>query len=69
MQEDGDDFVDLAVGTLDDPRAVTFARQIGVESRMPWFAKLHSLPEFQTQDTRSPEELARLKSFQFPDKA
>ena len=68
MQEDGDDFIDIAVGTLDDPSKVKFTRQIGVESRMPWFAALHLLPELETKDTRPKEEVARLKSNQFTDK-
>ena len=34
MHEDGDDFVDIAVGTLDDPSDVAFTRQIGIESRL-----------------------------------
>ena len=67
MQEDGDDNIDVAAGTLDDPSVVAFSRQIGIESRLPWFAKLHLLPEVETQDTRPATELARLKSNQHKD--
>ena len=67
MQEDGNDTIDVAAGTLDDPSVVAFSRQIGIESRLPWFAKLHLLPEVETQDTRPATELARLKSNQHKD--
>ncbi len=67
MQEDGDGFIDIAAGTLDDPSGLTFTRQIGVESRQPWFKTLHALPELQTAETRSAEELARLVSRQHKD--
>ena len=67
MQEDGDDTIDIAAGTLDDPSGVVFSRQIGIECRLPWFAQLHLLPEVKTQDTRPAAELARLKSNQHKD--
>jgi len=68
MYEAGEDFIDLAAGTLDDPSGITFTRQIGIESRLPWFKTLHQLPEFETSATRSAEDLIRLASRQFPDK-
>ena len=67
MQEDGDGHINLAAGTLDDPSSITFTRQIGIESRLPWFATLHNLPELKTQDTRPQDELVRLRSRQHPD--
>ena len=65
--EDGDTFIDIAAGTLDDPSGLTFTRQIGVESRQPWFKTLHNLPEFRIDETRPAEELARLTSNQQRD--
>lgn len=48
---------ELAIGTLDDPRSVAPVIQIGIESRLPWFETLASLP------TRSPREVAAVASF------
>lgn len=67
MQEQGDDFIDLAAGTLDDPSGIIFTRQVGVESRLPWFKTLHELPEMETKETRSAVELLHLASRQHPD--
>jgi len=67
MLEDGDTFIDVAAGTLDDPSGLAFTRQIGVESRHPWFKTLHTLPEFRIDETRPAEELARLTSNQHKD--
>jgi hypothetical protein len=67
MQEDGDDHIEIAIGTLDDPELAPPTSQVGIESRLTWFAGLSSLPASRTEDSRSPEELARLKSRQHPD--
>ena len=68
MFEKGDSFIDLAVGTMNDPNKIEkLDSQIGVESRLHWFAKMHHLPEQLTEETRPPEELSKLKSFQHPD--
>ncbi|MDE2445469.1 MAG: GFA family protein [Alphaproteobacteria bacterium] len=68
MFEDGDDFIDLATGTLDDPGIVkSLSHQIGIESKVIWFEQLHSLPHQTTAETRNPGDLPRLASFQHPD--
>ena len=68
MREDGDAAIELAIGTLDDPSAVGgFSRQSGVESRLPWFAALHALPEETTAGYRTPEDMKHLASLQHPD--
>ncbi|MBG1231193.1 GFA family protein [Aestuariivirga litoralis] len=67
MWEDGDPQIELAAGTLDDPSVLVFTAQVGVESRLPWFAHLHELPEHRTDESRPAEELARLVSRQHPD--
>jgi hypothetical protein len=68
MFEHGDTFIDLAVGTMDNPNAIkTLQSQIGVESRLDWFTALSALPEARTDDTRTQAELATLKSLQHPD--
>lgn len=68
MYEDGDEFIDVAVGTLDNPNLVgKLESQIGIESRLHWFDTMHKLPEQLTSETRQPEEMTKLKSFQHPD--
>lgn len=68
MFEQSDTFLDLAVGTMDNPNAIkSLQRQIGIESRVHWFATLDELPEVRTEQTRDSSELAKLKSLQHPD--
>jgi hypothetical protein len=67
MQEDGDDHIEIAIGTLDDPEIAPPTDQVGIESRLSWFADLVALRGRRTEDKRTPEELARLKSLQHPD--
>lgn len=68
MFEQSDAFLDLAVGTMDNPNAIkSLQSQIGIESRVHWFATLDELPEVRTEQTRDSSELAKLKSLQHPD--
>ena len=67
MSEDGDPTYEIAIGSLDDPEAAAPDHQVGVESRLSWFAGLSSLPGETTEENRSREDLARLKSRQHPD--
>ena len=68
MREDGDDFFELAIGAFDEPSRVgALSDQVGVESRVSWFGDMHLLPEKTTTETRTPQDLAKLKSLQHPD--
>jgi hypothetical protein len=68
MREDGDENIELAVGTLEDPTRIgPLTKQSAVESRLPWFSTLHQLPEELMTDYRTPEDLGKLKSLQHPD--
>lgn len=68
MREDGDENIEIAIGTLDNPNIVsTMTKQSAVESRVRWFNHMHELPEEHMEDYRTPEELGQLKSFQHPD--
>jgi hypothetical protein len=68
MFEEGDSFIDLAVGTMDNPNAIeALQSQIGIESRVRWFSTLHDLPESSTDQTREPTELAKIRTRQHPD--
>jgi hypothetical protein len=68
MHEDGDENFELAIGTFDEPNRVgPLAGQVGIESRVLWFRDMHLLPEQSTAETRTPQDLAKLKSLQHPD--
>jgi hypothetical protein len=68
MFEHGDDFIDLATGTLDEPAQIKkLDHQIGIESKLHWFDHLHNLPKQLTAETRNPGDLPGLASFQHPD--
>ncbi len=57
----------VSIGSLDHPAAVTPERQFGMESMLPAFPILHTLPGTRTEDDIPAEMLARLKSRQHPD--
>jgi hypothetical protein len=68
LREEGDQPYEIAIGSLDNPNAIgPMTHQVGIESKVHWFDGLHRLPAKRTQDDRSPEDLAKLKSLQHPD--
>jgi hypothetical protein len=68
VRDDGDSNFEIAIGTLDEPNAIPpMTEQVGVESKLSWFDAMHLLPEKQTNDYRSPEDMQKLKSLQHPD--
>ncbi len=68
IQDQDADRINFAIASLDRPDGVAPERQIGTESRLPWFEKLPGLPEQRTEDTMSAETLAGIESFQHPDR-
>ena len=60
--------IDISLGSLDQPARVRQETQIGVESRLAWFADLASLPEETTEVAVGAERLARIDTRQHPDK-
>ncbi|MDX3927305.1 MAG: GFA family protein [Shinella sp.] len=44
----GEDFINIVLGSLDDPDDVRPLTQSGVEARVPWFSHLADLPESET---------------------
>ena len=44
------DFINITLGSLDDPDDVSPVYQAGVESRVLWFSRLAGLPERETDD-------------------
>jgi hypothetical protein len=68
LQEEDDTDIEIAIGTFDNPNAIgPMSRQVGVESRLSWFGKMHELPSETTEQNRKPEDLAKLKTLQHPD--
>jgi hypothetical protein len=68
LHEDGDANCEIAMGAFDEPnRLGPIAEQGGIESRVAWFNDMHSAPARTTAESRSPEDLAKLKSLQHPD--
>lgn len=61
--------VNVTLGSLDHPSAITPERQLGVEAKMPWFALLDALPGERTEEGFAPGELKALAASnrQHPD--
>jgi hypothetical protein len=67
MKEDGDPNYEISIGTLDDPEEAAPIEQAGVEAELSWFKSLATLPRKATEDYRTPEDMAKLRSLQHPD--
>jgi hypothetical protein len=62
------DHIDVSLGSLDDPAAVTPTLVMGTESRLGWCAALLSdAPAQATGEGNPPEDLARIRIHQHPD--
>ena len=61
------DRITVTVGSLDDPSGIVIEEQYGIESRLPAFETLHTLPGSTSEDGVPPERLAKLTSRQHPD--
>ena len=67
MLEEGHGVIEMAIGTLDDPSIAVPDHVVGIESKLAWADALPNLPSHSTDDDRTPEDLAKLKSLQHPD--
>jgi hypothetical protein len=68
MAEDNDPTYEIAIGSLDDPNSIgPFTEQVGIESKVAWFDTLNALKRLETNDYRTPDDMAKLTSFQHPD--
>ena len=65
---DTKDRIAVSIGSLDHPEAVTPVRQYGLESCLPAFERLHTLPGSTTEDDIPADFRERLKSRQHPDR-
>ena len=59
--------ISVTTGSLDQPARARPTAQIGIESRVPWFAELAGLPASTTADDPPPGGLAAVGSRQHPD--
>jgi hypothetical protein len=60
--------VSITAGSLDDPADHPPTLAHGVEGRMPWFDDLCRLSGTSTEDDIPPDEIARYRSRQHPDR-
>jgi hypothetical protein len=67
MKEDGDPIYEIAIGSLDNPEAAPPTEQAGIEAELSWFKSMPHLLSHRTEDYRSAEDLAKLRSLQHPD--
>jgi hypothetical protein len=67
FEPDGEETLDLGIGTLDNPAGVSPTEQYWVATRMPWFRAMADLPTAGLGDRLPNDEVARRKPFQHPD--
>jgi hypothetical protein len=67
FEPDGEETLDLGIGTLDHPAPVRPTEQYWVAARMPWFGELDGLPVAGLGDKLPANEVERRKPFQHPD--
>ena len=60
-------WISLTTGSFDEPERLPPAVQLGVESRMSWFARLDGLPGIATEDQFGAASYAKFASRQHPD--
>lgn len=61
------DWIDVTLGSLDRPAAVTPERQYGLEARIPWVASVLDRPGETTAQSMDTDRQAALLNFQHPD--
>ena len=59
--------INVSIGSLDAPERMRPQAQLGVESRLPWFDALATLPHARTEDAMDDDRLAAIVSHQHPD--
>jgi hypothetical protein len=67
FEPDGEETIDIGIGTLDDPAALKPTAQYWAGAAVPWFGELAALPTAGLGDKLPAEEVARRKPFQHPD--
>lgn len=64
----GSDYLNISVGSLDQPEWVRSEIQIGIESRIAGADEIPQLKYQQTDQVLSADRLARVESYQHPDR-
>ena len=59
--------ISFTIGSLDAPESVEPSEQLGVESALPWFAKIHTLPGQTTQEWLDAAKIESVGNRQHPD--
>jgi hypothetical protein len=67
FEPQGEDTIDLGIGTLDHPAVLEPTEQYWVATRMPWFAHMSELPEAGLGENLPAEEVKRRTPYQHPD--
>jgi len=63
----GADWIEVTMGSLDNPDRVKPTGHFGVESKVAWLHLADGLPGVRTEDNTLPERLARIVNYQHPD--
>jgi hypothetical protein len=61
------DWIDVTIGSLDRPAQTAPEQQFGVESKVPWFDALSTLPATGTTESMDADRRQRIVSHQHPD--
>jgi len=67
FEADGEETLDLGIGTLDHPEPLVPTEQYWVSARMLWFGDMAGLPVAGLGDRLPADEVARRRPFQHPD--
>ena len=67
LLEDGYGPIEIAIGTLDDPNIAAPGHVVGIESKLNWADSLPTLAAKRTDEDRTAQDLATLRSLQHPD--
>lgn len=61
------DWLDVTIGSLDEPAKAPPRKHYGLEARVPWFDTILALPGEVTENSMDPELQRALVNFQHPD--
>ena len=61
------DWIDVTIGSLDNPGEVPPGQSFGTESLVPWFHEVAALPADTTDRTMEPDRQERMVNLQHPD--
>jgi hypothetical protein len=62
------DTISVTIASLDDPASFAPEKQLGIETRLPWFSALAALPEVRTADWLAGAGIVHIGSRQHPDR-